>query len=80
MLILANANLVAKLVLELELSAFLDTLKLHAFKRAIVLVCCELGFKNLSDQLKGLGIKFPASRDKLVVIVLVEQHVKPLKC
>ncbi len=47
MLILASANLVTKLVLELELSVFLDMLELHAFKRAVILIHHELGFKNL---------------------------------
>jgi hypothetical protein len=79
-LILASANLIAKLVFELELSTFLDTLKLHAFKHTIVLVCRELGFEEISDLLKGLGIEFPAHRDKFIVVVLVEQHVEPLEC
>jgi hypothetical protein len=61
-LVLTSTNLIAKLVFEFELSALLDTLELHAFKHTVVLVCCELGFKKLSDQLKGLGIgiEFPA--------------------
>ncbi len=50
---------------------FLDTLKFHGFECAFVLVCHELGFKELSDRLKGLGLKFPARRNKLVVVVLV---------
>ncbi len=77
--VLASANLVAKLVLELELSTFLDTLELHAFERTILLVCHKLGFKKLSDQLKGLGIELPACRDKLFVVVLAERHVEPLE-
>ncbi len=79
MLILTSTNLIGELVLEFELSALLDTLKLHAFMRTINLVCCKLGFEKLSDWLEGLCIKFPAHRDKLVAIVLVEQHVEPLK-
>ncbi len=78
--ILTSANYVAKLVLELELSAFLDTLELHVFEHTDVFVCHELGFKKLSDQFEGLGIKFSACCDKLVAIVLVEQHIEPLKC
>ncbi len=55
-LVLVSTNLVAKLVLELELNAFLDTLKLHAFKCTVVLVRLELGFKKLrSEQLRKLG-------------------------
>jgi hypothetical protein len=80
MLVLATANLIAKLVFELELSAFLDTLEPHAFEHAAVLVCHELGFEELGDRIKGLGIKFPVRRDKLVAVILVEQHVKPLEC
>ncbi len=79
MLVLASANLIAKLLFELELSAFLDMLKLHAFERTIALVCRELGFEELSDQLEGLVIKFPARRDELFMVVLVEEHVEPLK-
>jgi hypothetical protein len=67
-----SANLIGKLVFELELSAFLDTLKLHAFKHAVILVCCELGFKELGDRLEGLGLEFPAQHNKLVAVVLVE--------
>jgi hypothetical protein len=79
MFVLASGNLVTKLILELELSAFLDTLELHAFKHTVVLVHRELGFKKLSDQFEGLGIEFPARCDDLVVVVLVERHVKPLE-
>jgi hypothetical protein len=79
-LALVSANLITKLVFELELSVFLDTLELHAFKRAVVLVCCELGFKELGDSLKGLGLEFPTRHDDLVVVVLVEGHVEPLEC
>ncbi len=58
---------------------FLDTLKLHVFERAVILVRCELGFEELGDRLKGLGLKFPARRDELVTIVLVEWHVELLE-
>ncbi len=73
-LILTSTNLTAELVLEFELSlsAFLDMLEIHAFEHTIILVRCELGFKKLSDRLKGLGIKFPARHDKHVAIILVE--------
>jgi hypothetical protein len=79
MFVLASMNLAAKLVLELELSTFLDTLKLHSFEHTIVLVHRELGFKKLSGQLKGLGVKFHARCDELVAVIFVEQHVEPLK-
>jgi hypothetical protein len=70
-LILAPANPIAKLVFELEVSAFLDTLELHVFEHTAVLVCGELGFNELSDRLKGLGLKFLARCDKLVTVGLV---------
>jgi hypothetical protein len=59
-LFLARANLVAKLVFELQLSVFLDMLELHAFKRAVILVCHELGFKKLSDRLESVSSFLPA--------------------
>ena len=79
MLILTSTDLIGELVLEFELSTLLDMLKLHAFMHTVILVCCKLGFKKLSDQLKGLSIKLPACRDKLVAVVLVERHVELLK-
>jgi hypothetical protein len=45
--ILVCANLITKLIFELEMITFLDTLELHALKRIIVLVHSELGFKEL---------------------------------
>jgi hypothetical protein len=72
MVILMSVNLIVKLVFEFELSALLDTLKLHAFEHTVILVRHQLGFKKLSDQFKGLGIKFPACCDELVAVVLVE--------
>jgi hypothetical protein len=78
MLVLAIANLTAKLVFKLEMSAFFDTLELHAFERAVILVRRELGFKELGDKLIGLGLKFPVRHNKLVGVFLVEQHVEPL--
>ncbi len=78
-LVFASANLIAKLVFQLELSAFLETLELHAFECAIILVCHGLGFEELGDRLEGLGLKFPDCRNELVAVVLVEQHVEPLE-
>jgi hypothetical protein len=69
-LVLADANLISKLVFELEVSTFLDTLKLHAFEHAVVFVCHELGFEELSDRLEGLSLEFPAHRNKLVALFL----------
>ncbi len=68
-----------KLIFELEMSKFLDTLELHAFERAVILVHCELGFEEISDRLKGLSLEFPACHDELVAVVFVEQHVEPLE-
>jgi hypothetical protein len=61
-----------KLVFELEVSRFLDTLELHAFEHTVVLVCGELGFEELGDRLKGLSFEFLACCNKLVVVVLVK--------
>ncbi len=72
MLVLMSANLIMKLVFEIEMSAFLDTLELHAFERAIVLVCREVGFKELGDRFERLCLKFPSRHMKPVVVVLVE--------
>ncbi len=72
MLILMSVNLIVKLVFELELSSFFLTLELRAFEHTIIVVCHELGFKELSDQFKGLGIKFSAQHDELAAIVFVE--------
>ncbi len=71
-LILTSPNLIVKLVIEFELSMLLDTLKFHAFELNLILICRELGFKKLSDQLKSLSIEFPARCGKLVAVVLVE--------
>ncbi len=80
MLVRACANLIAKLVFELEVSAILGTLELHAFGHTVILVCGELGFKKFSDRLeRGLGLKFLARCNKLVAVVLVKQHIEPLK-
>jgi len=78
-LILAHTNPIAKLVFELEVSMFLDTLKLHVFKHTIVLVHVELGFEELGDRLKGLGLEFLARCNELVMVVLVKQHLEPLE-
>ena len=78
-LILAHTNPIAKLVFELEVSVFLDTLEFHAFERTNILVRGELGFEELGDRLEGLGLKFPDCRNELVAVVLVEQHVEPLE-
>jgi hypothetical protein len=43
-------------------------------------VCGELGIKELGDRLKVLGLELLARRNKLVAIVLGEQHIEPLKC
>ncbi len=47
-------------------------LELHVFEHtiAVVLVLVELGFKKLSDRLKGLGLTFLAHCNKLVMVVL----------
>jgi hypothetical protein len=78
--VLTSANFIVKLVLELELSLFFNALNLHTFERTIVLLCHELGFKKLSDQFEGLGIKFSAQHNKLVTVVLMKRHIEPLKC
>ncbi len=54
------------------MSAFLDTLKLHAFKRAVILVRGELGFEELGDRLKSVGLKLLALCKELVAVVLVK--------
>ncbi len=79
MLILACVNLNAKLVFELEVSAFLDMLKLHAFKRTVVLIRGELGLKELGDRLKGLDLELLACCNELVAVILVKRHIEPLK-
>jgi hypothetical protein len=77
MLVLTHTNLVAKLVFHLEMSALFDALELHAFECAINLVLVELCLKELSDAVKSLGLELLAGNNKLVTIVLVEQHIKP---
>ncbi len=77
--VLTCANLIAKLVFELELSSFFNTPELHAFERTVVFVHRELGFKKLSDRFEGLGTKFSAQRNKLVMVVLMKQHIEPLE-
>jgi hypothetical protein len=72
MLVLTRANLIAELVFELGMCTSLDTLELHAFKHTIILVCGELGFEELGDRLKGLGLKFLAHCSKLVAVILVK--------
>ncbi len=72
-------NLIAKLVFELEVSMFLDTLEFHAFKHTNILVRGELGFEELGDRLKGLGLKFLARCNELVAVVLVNQYIEPPK-
>ncbi len=59
-LVLKRANLITKLAFELKVSAFLDALELHALKRTIVFALVLLGFKKLTDRLKGLGLAFLA--------------------
>jgi hypothetical protein len=78
-LVLACKNLIAKLVFELEVSVFLDTLEFHAFEHTNILVRGELGFEELGDRLKGLGLKFLAHCNKLVAVILAKQHIEPLK-
>ncbi len=56
------------------MSAFLDTVELHMFKRAVIIVCGELGFKELGDKLKTLGLKLLARRNKLVAVIFVKHH------
>jgi hypothetical protein len=58
---------------------FLDKLELHAFECTAVLVCGELGFEELGDRLKGLGLKFLARCNELVAVILVKQHIEPLE-
>jgi hypothetical protein len=72
MFVLTSANLIAKLIFELELSTFFNVLELHAFEHTVVFVRHELGFKKLSDQFEGRGIGFSAQRDKLVAVVFCE--------
>ena len=79
MLILAQANLVAELAFELEMSAFFDALKLHAFERAINLILVELGFKKLADGLKSLGLELLASGNKFVTVIFMKRHIEPLE-
>jgi hypothetical protein len=71
-LVLACTNLIANLVFELEVSVFLDTLELHAFERTVVVVCGELGLKELGDRLKDLGLDLLARFNELVVVVLLK--------
>ena len=78
MFVLMSANLIAKLVFELELNSFFNTLELHAFERTVILVRRELGFKKLSDRFEGLSIEFSAQRNKLVTVILMKQHIEPL--
>jgi hypothetical protein len=72
MLILACANLIVKLAFVLEVSAFLDTLKLDAFEHTVIFVRVELGFKKLSDRLEGLGLEFLARCNELVMVILMK--------
>ena len=39
----------------------------------------NLGFKELGDRLKGLGLKFLVHSKELIVVVLVERCVEPLE-
>ncbi len=79
MLVLTCKNLIVELVFELEVSVFLDTLEFHEFEHTVILVRGELGFKELGDRLKGLGLEFLAHCNELVVVVLVKQHIEPLE-
>jgi hypothetical protein len=78
-LVLAHTNLIAKLVFELEVSVFLDMLELHVFEHAVILVCDELGFEDRGDRLKSLGLELLARCNELVVVILVKQHIEPIK-
>jgi hypothetical protein len=60
-------------------SVFLDTLEFHAFERTNILVRGELGFEELGDRLKGLGLEFLARCNELVAVILVKQHIEPLE-
>ncbi len=70
-----RANLIVKLVFELEVSTFLDKLELHAFEHTIVLVCGELSFKELGDRLQGLGLEFLAGCNELVAWLFVRNNI-----
>ncbi len=79
MLVLTCAHLVTELAFELEVSMLFDAFKLHAFEHAINLVLVELGFKELSDSFKHLGLELFAGSNKFVTVVLVKGHIEPLE-
>jgi hypothetical protein len=74
-----HENLVVELVFQLEVSTPFDALKLHAFERTINLVLVELCLKEFGDVFEHFGLEFLAGGNKLVVVALVEQHIKPLE-
>ncbi len=78
-LILMRANLIAKLVFELEVSMFLDTLKLYAFEHTVILIRGELGLEELGGRLKSLGLELLAHCNELVAVVPVKFHIEQLE-
>ncbi len=70
--ILTCRNLVVELAFELEVSKLLDVLEIHALERAINLVLVDLGFKELSDSFKHLGLELLACGNKFVTVDLVK--------
>jgi hypothetical protein len=78
-LVLACAKFITKLTFELQMSAFLDVLDIHALEHSLIFVLIELGYKKLSDRLESLGLEFLARYDEFVMVVYMKQHVKPLK-
>jgi hypothetical protein len=54
------------------MSALFDAIKLHAFEHTVNLVLVELRLEELGDTFECLGLKFLASGNKFVTVVLVE--------
>ncbi len=74
--VLAHADLFAKICLCFELCKFYDMLELHMLEHAIKLILIELSLEILGDAFDCLCVELFSVVDKLTVVVFMKHDIK----